>query len=87
MTVLWKAGQQRVTRESRERLTELFVASRDAGLDVLVSTGQAKSVGTWRQPPYVRSSAPQPLRSPAGRDATLARLSVLYPGIVRRSDS
>ena len=87
MTVLWQAGQQRVTRESRDRLTELFVASRDAGLDVLVSVGQAKPVGAWRQPAYVRASAPQPIRTPAARDATLAQLNLLYPGIVRRADS
>lgn len=82
---LWNAGQQRVARERQARLAEAFTASRDAGLDVLVTSGQAKPVGTWRQPPYVRaerSSAPV-LRTPAARDATLARLAALIPGIVK----
>jgi hypothetical protein len=87
MTMLWNAGQARVAREGRERLAELFVAFRDAALDVLVNTGQAKPKGTWRQPPYIHSEAPQPLRSPAIRDKELARLGVMFPGMVRKADS
>jgi hypothetical protein len=84
--MLWNAGQERVARESRERLTELFVAARDAALDVLVSTGQAKAKGSWRLPAYISSDRPSQ-RSPAARDATLAKLSVMFPGMVRRADS
>lgn len=85
--MLWRAGQERTGREQRARLAELFTAARDAGLDVLVSTGQAKPVGTWHLPAYIRSEAPQPLRSPAIRDAALAKLAAMIPGIVRRGDS
>lgn len=87
--MLWEASHKRVARETRERLTELFVAGRDAGKEVLVSTGQAKPVGAWRQPPYTtaREVASQPLRSPAARDAALAGLNLMYPGIVRRLDA
>jgi hypothetical protein len=87
MTMLWNAGQARVAREGRERLTELFVAFRDADLDVLVNTGQAKPKGTWRLPSYVRSEAPAPLRSPAIRDKELARIGAMFPGMVRKADS
>jgi hypothetical protein len=82
--MLWDAGQERTVRERRERLTELFVAARDAALDVLVSTGRAKPVGTWRLPPYARAQSSQPVRSPAARDATLAKLGVMFPGIVQQ---
>lgn len=83
---LWDAGQRRTSRESRERRTDLFVASRDAGLDVLVNTGQAKPKGAWTLPPYARAEAAPPVRSPAARDVALAKLAMMYPGMVRRSD-
>lgn len=85
--MLWDAGQRRMARESRERRTELFVAFRDAGLDVLVSSGQAKPKGAWRLPPYARPESMQSVRSPAARDITLAKLGMMYPGMVRRTDS
>jgi hypothetical protein len=85
--MLFTEGQKRITRESRDRLTELFVAARDAALDVEVTTGRSKPVGTWRQPSYVRASQPQAVRSPAVRDATLLALSLAYPGMVKRTDS
>lgn len=85
--MLWDAGQERIGRERQERLTELFVAARDASLDVLVSTGRAKPVGAWRLPSYARAEASQPIRSPAARDATLAKLGVMFPGMVTRTDS
>jgi hypothetical protein len=85
--MLWQAGQKRLAREGRERLTELFVAARDAGLDVLVSTGQAKPKGAWRLPPYARPESTPSVRNPAVRDATLAKLGMMFPGMVRRGDS
>ena len=88
--MLWDAGQQRIARESRDRLAERVVAARDAGLEVLVATGRAKPVGTWRQPSYIAvksEPAPQPVRSPAVRDMALAQLGLMYPGMVRRGDS
>ena len=51
--MLWTAGQERVARESRNRLTELFVAARDADLDVGVSTGRLTTKGAWHQPSYL----------------------------------
>jgi len=81
--MLWDAGQQRIGRESRERLVERFTAARDAHLDVLVTTGSAKARGTWRLPAYARSDQPQELRSPAERDRALLQLGIMFPGIVR----
>ena len=85
--MLWNAGQERLTRERNVRLAESFITARDASLDVLVSTGQAKPVGAWKQPPYVRAAKAQPVRSPATRDAALAKLGAMFPGIVTRLDS
>jgi hypothetical protein len=84
--MLWNAGQERAAREQRARLAETFAAVRDAQLDVLVSTGQAKPTGRWGQPSYIegRPEAVQSLRSPAERDAALARLGMMVPGMVRR---
>jgi hypothetical protein len=85
--MLWKAGQTRLEQEQRARLAEHFVASRDAALDVMVATGQAKSRGAWRLPSYVRGDSPARTGSPVQRDAILAKLGVMFPGMVRRSDS
>ena len=81
--MLWEAGQRRLARERRERLAELFTAFRDAALDVLVSTGQAKPRGTWRLPAYARPERVEAVRTPAERDRALARLGALIPGSVR----
>ena len=85
--MLWDAGQQRIGRESRDRLAERFVAARDAARDTLVWSRQVKPDGAWRLPSYVRSDAPAPLRSPAERDRALLQLGLAYPGMVRRGDS
>jgi hypothetical protein len=86
--MLWSEGQKRLVRERRDRLTELFTASRDAALDVLVSTGQAKPKGAWALPSYARRPVGEaPQRTPAERDRALAALAVMYPGVVRRTDS
>jgi len=85
--MLWDAGQQRVTREGRERLAELYVGVRDGYLAANVAAGKV----TWKGggdhvPAYAQSDAPIQ-RSPAERDATLTQLSVMFPGMVRRLDS
>jgi hypothetical protein len=85
--VLWAAGQERVTRESRERLTALYVGVRDGYVAGNVDAGKA----TWKSggdhtPTYARSDVPI-VRSPAVRDVTLAQLGVMFPGIVKRADS
>ena len=87
--MLWRAGQERETREQKERLVELFVAGRDAALDALVTTGQVKAKGTWRLPSYARRASDQEPRtgSPAERDATLKKLGIMFPGMVKRGDS
>lgn len=86
--MLWTEGQRRLARERRERLTEQFTAARDAALEVLVSTGQAKPLGAWRLPSYARPPAGGARqRTPAERDRALAALAVMYPGVVRRTDS
>lgn len=87
--MLWTAGQARVAREGRERLAELYVGVRDGYLAGNVAAGKAKwSGGGDHLPSYARPvSGEQPLRSPAGRDATLAKLGVMFPGMVKRTDS
>ena len=78
-----------MTREARGRLAELYVGVRDGYLAGIVGSGQAKwSGGGDHRPSYARpESAQEALRSPAGRDATLARLGVMFPGMVKRTDS
>lgn len=92
--MLWNAGQKRISREGRDRLAELFVAARDAAVDVLVTTGQAKPKGKWRRPSYIESETRSETRSetPAissgprpERDAMLAQLSAMFPSSVRRA--
>jgi len=41
--VLWAAGQKRVVREGRERLSELYVGMRDGYIAGEVAIGRAKS--------------------------------------------
>lgn len=84
--MLWRAGQERQRRDMRDRMAAHFVAARDAALDAMVKAGQAKPVGAWHLPGYVRAADTQPMRSPAARDATLARLGAMFPGSVSRRD-
>ena len=67
--MLWDAGQQRVARESRERLTELYVGVRDGYVAGNVMVGRAKWKGGDHSPAYVEKAAP-------ARDPALAR----HPG-------
>jgi len=86
--MLWTAGHERMTRERDDRLAELFVAARDAEMDVGVTTGHLKPVGSWKLPSYiVTTDEPPVIRSPAVRDAALMKLNAMFPGIVRRADS
>jgi len=84
--MLWTAGQERVERESRARLAELYVGVRDGYVAGNVSTGKAKWSGGEHVPAYLRSEAAV-IRSPEVRDRTLAKLSAMFPGIVRRGDA
>jgi hypothetical protein len=83
--VLWDAGQERQVRESRVRLTQLYIGARDGYVAGNVAIGRAKAAGNIT-PSYARETAPPP--SPERQAATIARLASLFPGaIVRRSDS
>ena len=82
--MLWRAGQERLERERRARMGELFLAVRDAQLDADVATGRIKPRGTWRLPSYLRDDADVEQRnSPAERDRALAALGLQFPGIVK----
>jgi hypothetical protein len=86
--MLWDAGQQRVARESRERLTELYVGVRDGYVAGNVTVGRAKWKGGDGTPSYARRPAGPPVRrSPAIRDMALAQLAEAFPGMVQRGDS
>lgn len=84
--MFWDAGQQRMAREGRERLAELYVGVRDGIVAADVATGRATTRGDIR-PSYVRSDAPESLRSPVARDRALAQLAMAFPGMVVRGDS
>lgn len=88
--MLWAAGQRRVSAEARDRLSALYVGVRDGQLAALIAAGQIR----WKNagdhvPAYARPSrhAVVEIRSPAVRDTTLAALGVMFPGIVKRTDS
>jgi len=85
--MLWDAGQERIAREGRERLAELYVGVRDGYVAGRVAGGASKwSGGGEHVPSYARSDVPVQ-RSPAVRDSTLAKLGAMFPGMVRRADS
>lgn len=79
--MLWRAGQERIVRERKERLADLFWAARDAAIDVGVSTRALKPERGYKRPSYVET--PEPERTPATRDAMLRQLAGLFPGMVR----
>ena len=83
--MLWAAGQQRIVREARERLAELYVGVRDGYVAGNVGLGKAKWSGGDRVPSYARTEAP--MRTPADRDTVVAKLAAMFPGAVRRGDS
>jgi hypothetical protein len=85
--MLWEAGQIRVHREGRQRLSELYVGIRDGYVAGRVATGAARwSGGGDHTPVYARGDDYQP-QTKGGQRATLARLASMFPGAVRRLDS
>ena len=85
--MLWDAGQERIAREGRERLAELYVGVRDGYVAGRVAGGASTWKGDGEHvPSYARSDVPVQ-RSPAVRDSTLAKLGAMFPGMVRRADS
>ena len=80
--MLWNAGQERVTRERRERLATLYQAGRDGYIAAQIAMGRAKTKGDPR-PSYIRTEG-TPSRGDVGTErATLARLAARFPGHVR----
>jgi hypothetical protein len=78
--MLWAEGQRRTARESRERLTELFVGVRDGHVAGEVAVGRATARGDVT-PAYARADGPA--RSAGSQAAALARLAAMFPGAVR----
>jgi hypothetical protein len=81
--MLWNAGQKRVGSERKERLTEIYVGTRDGQIAALLATGQAKARGDIT-PSYVRPEAAAPQSASAYR-ATLRRLGAMFPGNIREA--
>jgi hypothetical protein len=77
--MLWTAGQDRMARERTDRLAELFVAARDADLDVGVSTGRLTARGAWSQPSYLSNPDGQRQTNP---NRGLRQLMADFPGNV-----
>jgi len=82
--VLWNAGRERIAREERGRLAELYVGVRDGYLAGEAAVGRVKWTGA-STPWYVDAS--KPVRSPEAQRAAIARLGRMFPGAVRRGDS
>lgn len=79
--MLWDAGQQRISRESRERLTELYRGARDGYLAAEIAVGRVTARGD-PTPPYARADEVAP-PSAAAQAVTLARLATMFPGSVQ----
>jgi len=77
--MLWEAGQQRIGREGRERLAELYVGVRDGYVAGNVATGKAIASGGGHIPSYVR---PDPEQSHAMAQRGLGQLLRDFPGNV-----
>lgn len=62
MTIFWAAGQERVARDQRSRMTEIFAGVRD-GYTAAQVAGEAwklKDGGTLDLPAYVTEGRPDP---------------------------
>jgi len=79
--MLWMAGQRRVQREGRERLTELYVGVRDGYVAGNVATGKAKPRGSSHVPAYARPEADE--RRALSRRG-VAQLARDFPGNTAR---
>ena len=79
--MLWSAGQERIGREIRNRLTELYVGVRDGQIAALVAIGEARASGD-HVPAYVRSETSS-RGSVASQQATLSRLAARFPNNVK----
>jgi hypothetical protein len=78
---LWAAGQKRLDREQRARLSELYVGVRDGYVAGNIATGKAKPKGSFRAPSYTRDTDDSPQTVQQYR-STLARLGQMVPGLV-----
>ena len=76
--MLWEAGQTRLRNESRDRLAERYVATRDAWLSAEVIIGRAKMRRGDHVPEYATRPRPQ---------KGLAQLLSEVPGAVDRTAS
>lgn len=82
MTLLWRAGQERLFREGRARLGEMYRAVADAVVAADVRVGRVKARGDLT-PWYAKTDAPS--LDAAGQRATFSRLAAMFPGqVVRR---
>lgn len=76
--MLWKAGQDRLVTERRSRMAETYAAVRDGQLAADIAAGRVKTRGDAR-PAYVRDGS---ARNTGSRQATVARLAAMFPGVV-----
>lgn len=70
--MLWDAGQERIVRENRDRLGELYIGVRDGVLAADVAVGRAKARGDVT-PSYAKPSPEQMRATPKRGLAQLAR--------------
>lgn len=82
--MLWEAGQERTGRERRARMAELYTGVRDGYLAADLAVGRLKANGDPR-PSYIRELAPAP--SARDQQATLARLAMMFPGLITKRPS
>lgn len=82
--MLWTAGHERADREQRGRMTELFLAVRDANERSLVPVVQmdVKKMPTYPRPAYLPVVPPQTLSQ---YNAALTKFGKL--GLVRKADA
>jgi len=78
LEVLWTNGQQRLTREQKGRMTEGFVFTRDALVEVMGAIYGAKSTGEL--PSYTQSEVKKSRGlTGADLDRALASWQLEYP--------
>lgn len=77
--MFWTAGQERITREGRERLASLYAGVRDGYMAAEVAVGRVKWVGGDGTPAYAR---PDPEQRRATAKHGLAQLMADFPSFV-----